>query len=77
MIINWPGSRKSRCTCNLHVLSVGVLTYKVGGIMQNIERERAKVCITRAAVNENGCCSLILTKSHIALSINIGMLENR
>ena len=37
-------------------------TTEVGGFMQNIERERAcfqkkysKVCITRAAVNENAC----------------------
>ena len=37
-------------------------TAKVGGIMQNIERKRArfqekysKVCIMRAAVNENAC----------------------
>ena len=49
-----------------HVFSYGdkmkTATAKVGGVMQNIERKRArfqekysKVCITRAAVNDNVC----------------------
>ena len=57
---------KGRCTLCKLMFSYGdkmkTATAKVGGIMQNIERKRecfqekySKVCITRAAVNENVC----------------------